>query len=228
MGIRINALTETTSPGDTDNGVLDTSAGTRRITWANIKAAIFGAINGLTSKSTPVGADVIAIGDSAASFAGKKSTLTELRKVSDNDFGTWVAHTVGGYGSTANKIPYFNTVVTNNPNSKFTITNNNSTNGLAITINVPGLYAITYWSTPSGAQYTGLSLNASSVTDSITSIAAAQRISLGGTNASGYPIHVSTTRYFAANDVIRPHNDGAAFGTAALTGFAIEYIKGVA
>ena len=78
MGIRINALTETTSPGDTDNGVLDTSAGTRRITWANIKAAIFGAINGLTSKSTPVGADVIVIGDSAASFAGKKVTLTEL------------------------------------------------------------------------------------------------------------------------------------------------------
>ena len=78
MGIRINALTETTSPGDTDNGVLDTSAGTRRITWSNIKTAIFGAINGLTSKSTPVGADVIVIGDSAASFAGKKVTLTEL------------------------------------------------------------------------------------------------------------------------------------------------------
>ena len=78
MGIRINALTETTSPGDTDNGVLDTSAGTRRITWSNIKTAIFGAINGLTSKSTPVGADVIAIGDSAASFAGKKVTINEL------------------------------------------------------------------------------------------------------------------------------------------------------
>ena len=78
MGIRINALTETTSPNNTDNGVLDTSAGTRRITWSNIKTAIFGAINGLTSKSTPVGADVIAIGDSAASFAGKKAALNTL------------------------------------------------------------------------------------------------------------------------------------------------------
>ena len=78
MGIRINALTETTSPNNTDNGVLDTSAGTRRITWSNIKTAIFGAINGLTSKSTPVGADVIAIGDSAASFAGKKALLNTL------------------------------------------------------------------------------------------------------------------------------------------------------
>lgn len=34
-------------------------------------------INGLTAKSTPVGADVIVVGDSAASYAGKKATLTE-------------------------------------------------------------------------------------------------------------------------------------------------------
>ena len=99
MGIRINALTEKTSPGDTDNGVLDTSAGTRRITWANIKTAIFGAINGLTSKSTPVGDDVIAIGDSAASYAGKKALLNTLAgaimpyaKLSD----TKAANTAGG------------------------------------------------------------------------------------------------------------------------------------
>lgn len=43
-----------------------------------IKNAVFGGINGLTSKSTPIGADVIAIGDSAASFAGKKVTINEL------------------------------------------------------------------------------------------------------------------------------------------------------
>lgn len=50
----------------------------KSITWANLKTAIFGAINGLTAKSTPVGADVIAIGDSAASFAGKKAALNTL------------------------------------------------------------------------------------------------------------------------------------------------------
>jgi len=78
MGVRISGLTETTTLADTDTAPVDTSSGTRKIKWANLKTAIFGAINGLTSKSTPVGADVIAIGDSAASFAGKKVTITEL------------------------------------------------------------------------------------------------------------------------------------------------------
>ena len=78
MGVRISNLTETTTMADANTLPTDTTSGTRRISWANIKTAIFGAINGLTSKSTPVGADVIVIGDSAASFAGKKVTLTEL------------------------------------------------------------------------------------------------------------------------------------------------------
>lgn len=78
MGVRISNLTETTTMADANTLPTDTTSGTRRISWANIKTAIFGAINGLTSKPTPVGADVIAIGDSAASFAGKKVTITEL------------------------------------------------------------------------------------------------------------------------------------------------------
>ena len=77
MGVRISNLTETTTMADANTLPTDTTSGTRRISWANIKTAIFGAINGLTSKSTPVGADVIAIGDSAASYAGKKVTLAE-------------------------------------------------------------------------------------------------------------------------------------------------------
>ena len=77
MGVKISALTETTTMADANTLPTDTTSGTRRISWANIKTAIFGAINGLTSKSTPVGADVIAIGDSAASYAGKKVTLAE-------------------------------------------------------------------------------------------------------------------------------------------------------
>jgi hypothetical protein len=99
MGVRISGLTETTSAADTDTAPLDTSSGTRKITWANIKTAIFGAINGLTSKSTPVGADVIVIGDSGSSFAGKKATLnslagaiTQYAKLSD----TKAANTSGG------------------------------------------------------------------------------------------------------------------------------------
>lgn len=43
-----------------------------------VLTAALNSINNLSSKTTPVGADVIVIGDSAASFAGKKVTLTNL------------------------------------------------------------------------------------------------------------------------------------------------------
>ena len=219
MGIRINALTETTSPGDTDNGVLDTSAGTRRITWSNIKTAIFGAINGLTSKSTPVGADVIAIGDSAASFAGKKIRVDELLPPC-----SWRAHTVGGFGSTATKIPYFSTVVTNNPNGKFTITSNDATNGLSITVNTAGLYALSFWFDPGQSDYVGISLNASSVTTSISGIAAAGRLGMQYCPGVNQTASVSVTIRLAVNDVIRPQINTGSFGTAAASGFAMEFV----
>jgi hypothetical protein len=99
MGVRISNITETTTMADANTLPTDTTSGTRRISWANLKTAIFGAINGLTSKSTPVGADVIVIGDSAAGFAGKKAALNTLAgaimpyaKLSD----TKAANTNGG------------------------------------------------------------------------------------------------------------------------------------
>lgn len=137
---------------------------------------------------------------------------------------SWFAHTAGGVGSTATKILYFNTVVTNNPNSKFTITNNNSTNGLAITINQAGLYAVSLWFDPSGSDYTGISLNASSLTTSIISIAAAERLGMQYSNNAYYTASVSVTKIFAQNDVIRPHINTGSVGTAANSGFIIEFL----
>ena len=224
MGIRINALTETTSPNNTDNGVLDTSAGTRRITWSNIKTAIFGAINGLTSKSTPVGADVIAIGDSAASFAGKKSALNTLATAIVPQ-ATWRARTYTGYGSTNTKIPYFTTVVeTVDTGGAFTVSNS-STNGLSITINTPGRYTVTFSANFTSENTMGLSLNSSQLTTNIVSITAADILVLSDTSAAGYAMSVSATKYFAANDVIRPHTNGSAANTAGLWSFIIERVN---
>ena len=222
MGIRINALTETTSPGDTDNGVLDTSAGTRRITWANTKASIFGAINGLTSKSTPVGADVIAIGDSAASFAGKKSTLTEIKDSVMNPTASYYANTQAGYGSTATAIPYYTNQPTNTPNGHFTVANS-ATNGLSITINTAGIYSVAV-SFDTGIQYAGLSLNASSLTTAIGLLAAGEILGIAYVRAGGEAVQVSVTRRFAVNDVIRTHAGGAAASTAARNSFIIERV----
>ena len=226
MGIRINALTETTSPGDTDNGVLDTSAGTRRITWSNIKTAIFGAINGLTSKSTPVGADVIAIGDSAASFAGKKTTLTAA--VAAGLSGWTVAwDTFAGVGSTDTKIIYFTNKNTDQSAGDLTIVNN-STNGLRLTIVSDGLYAISHSLAVGGASLVmGMSLNSSQLTTDIGSITAANRLAIGTLNVD-YSQTISVTRRLSAGDVIRPHfgaGAGNASTYAALAAFSITRIR---
>ena len=101
LGPIIDAATVASSISDTDKfaAARDASENLISVAWSLIKSSIFGAINGLTSKSTPVGADVIVIGDSAASFAGKKAPLntlaraiTQYAKLSD----TKAANTNGG------------------------------------------------------------------------------------------------------------------------------------
>ena len=222
MGIRINALTETTSPGDTDNGVLDTSAGTRRITWSNIKTAIFGAINGLTSKSTPVGADVIAIGDSAASFAGKSATLNAVKTFVQVTRAEWRANTHAGYGSTDTRIPYFTNIDVNVDTAGAMTIVNNATNGCRVTINTAGRYAISYWFIPSGANAgIGISINSSQLTTNIGSITAANRVAFAGA-VDGVGSLCSITLDLEQNDVIRPHGNAIGAGAfAAISGFSI-------
>jgi len=113
MGVRISNLTETTTMADANTLPTDTTSGTRRISWANLKTAIFGAINGLTSKSTPVGDDVIAIGDSAASFAGKKVALNKLARAITQYAKISETQTSGTNGGTATADGTFKTRVLN-------------------------------------------------------------------------------------------------------------------
>jgi len=221
MGVRISNLTETTTMADANTLPTDTTSGTRRISWANIKTAMFGAINGLTSKSTPVGADVIAIGDSAASFAGKKATLSSLRSVI-LPIASFYANTGAGYGSSATKIMYFTNTPTNSPGTGFTV-NNSATNGLSITINEAGLYSFSA-SFDTGGQYIGLSLNASSLTNDLGVLAAGEILAVAYVAGGGFAVQVAVTRRFAVNDVIRPHGAGTAISTASRCNFMCERI----
>jgi len=141
-----------------------------------------------------------------------------------NSGGDWRAHTAGGVGATATKILYFTSVVTNSPGGKFTVTNNDSTNGLAITINTAGLYAVSLWFDPSGSNYSGISLNASSLTTSIISIAAAERLGMQYSAGPNQTADTSVTLRLAVNDVIRPHVNSGTVGTAAASGFVITYL----
>ncbi|TXH52153.1 MAG: collagen-like protein [Desulfurellales bacterium] len=192
------------------------------------------AITALAAKTTPVDADSALIKDSEASDAPKWVTFTNLKAFFKTYFdtlydpinsgGVWRAHTAGGVGSAAMKILYFNTVVTNSPSSKFTIMNNDSTNGLAIKINTAGLFAVSLWFDPSGGDYSGISLNASSLTTSIISIAAAERLSVQYSNGAYHTAATSVTLRLAVNDVIRPHVHVGTVGTAAASGFVITYL----
>lgn len=223
MGVRISALTETTTMADANTLPTDAPGGTRRISWANIKTAIFGAINGLTSKSTPVGADVIAIGDSAASFAGKKSTLAQIKTALIPAWAIrWDTH--AGYGSTDTRIPYFTNKNTDTSGSDLTIVNN-ATNGLRLTIVSTGVYAVSYWYSPASSSNIGISLNSSQLTTNISSITAANRLALSNVAVAAGAAFVSWAGPLTAGDVIRPHADAIGTSLAGIAGFTIQRLS---
>jgi len=135
---------------------------------------------------------------------------------------SYYANTMTGHGSTATCIPYYTNQPTDSPNSQFTVANS-ATNGLSITINVAGVYSFSA-SFDAASQYAGLSLNASSLTTGLGSLAAAQILGVAFLSGAGFAVHVSVTRRFAVNDVIRPHTGGGAVSTAARCNFICEKV----
>lgn len=179
------------------------------------------AINDLTNKANPIAADLIAIADSAASNAPKKARLDSLAGALI-PVASYYANTQAGYGSTATAIPYYTNQPTNNPNGHFTVSNS-ATNGLSITINTAGIYSFAV-SFDTAVQYAGLSLNASSLTTAIGSLAAGAILGIAYLDGAGSAVQISVTRRFAVNDVIRPHAGGAAVSTAARCNFICERV----
>jgi len=86
LGALIASAVPKTTPVDLDQfGFADSEAGNllKRITWAEIKAAIWSALGALiaggTGKTTPVDADTLPLSDSAASNATKKLTWANVK-----------------------------------------------------------------------------------------------------------------------------------------------------
>lgn len=78
----ITNLTAKTSLADADEtNIVDSAASGahKKITWANIKAAVWSAIHAATSKSTPVDADELPLLDSAGSYGINRLTITNLK-----------------------------------------------------------------------------------------------------------------------------------------------------
>lgn len=132
----------------------------------------------------------------------------------------WQANGFAGLGSTNTVIPYFaNVTINTNAGVDFTISNA-STNGMSATINVAGLYYVSfnYDPTSNTVSECGLSLNSSQLTTALDSITAADRYAYAAASAFVTQVinfSVSWCGALAVNDVIRPHTNGAPGGTRA-------------
>lgn len=127
---------------------------------------------------------------------------------------TAVAHynTTNAFGSTNTKIRKWSTAVenTNSTSSPDALTSSNdATNGLSITVNLPGVYAFEYCETFNGADAFGLSLNSAELTTDVTSATLATVLVQGFTAAADQVNCVSWTGSLNAADVIRPHTRAA-------------------
>jgi hypothetical protein len=133
--------------------------------------------------------------------------------------------TPNGYGSTATKIPRFNTVRSNNDLDIAYV--DSASLGSSFTARSAGIYSINFSATmavTAAAYQIGLTLNASGVdlSTSIASISSDKILATDGDRADGSGSNikyasVSWTGYLSANDVVTPHTDGAALSVSTLT-----------
>ena len=121
-------------------------------------------------------------------------------------------HTGNGHGSTNTVIRRFTTT---QATSGTAITYADSaTLGASFTINLAGLYAISYIDAHSAATVHGISLNSAQLTTGIQTITAANR--LGATFCgAGLSSFVSAVAILAVGDVVRPHTQGTNSGNGA-------------
>lgn len=126
-----------------------------------------------------------------------------------------------GHGSTNTKVRRFTTTQTNTGTA---ITYADSaTGGASLTINVAGIYAISYRDSRAADGYAhGVSLNSAQLTTNIDAITDSYRIAMNVANSSVFAasaITVSRTLRLLAGDVIRPHTNGTPDSTSAVTSF---------
>ena len=158
------------------------------------------------------------VGDYAIFQASSTSGYWEI--VGESITSQLRLNTYAGYGSTDNKIMRFTNVVENVGNmfSENHVSGYNSNaEGLKLTINRSGKYAISYTLTSgsSAAVYGGLSLNSSELTTNVDTITTADRVCMVFGPSGNYTIFTSWTGYLEKNDFICPHSRGVAIGATA-------------
>ena len=118
-----------------------------------------------------------------------------------------------GYGSGSTAIKRFSTLV-RSTGTAMSYAGDNSVLGTTITINRPGLYAITYCEdSASGVVNFGVSVNSLELTTPLQSIGLGTRVLVAQTAGTNIPTCVSGTIPLFPGDIVRPHDDPTSAGT---------------
>ncbi len=128
----------------------------------------------------------------------------------------WV-YTANGYGSTNTKIRRFTTASITTGSAITYVddaTGGAGAGGAKFTINEDGVYAITYNDCFTNQGQMGISRNSNQLTTAIGSITATHIVAAGNAVAANVPGQICATLNLVAGDVIRPHTEGTATGTA--------------
>ena len=174
-------------------------------------------VNGASTLVVRAGQTVLVQSDGTGLYALVSDALV-------GDHGVRVT-TGNGHGSTNTKIRRFTTTASSTGTA---ITYADSaTLGASFTINVPGVYAISYSDAYSASvQNHGISLNSAQLTTDIFSITAANRLGLTYNFANNLGCTVTVVVALVAGDVIRPHTSGSQDNAVAATSYF--YIQKVA
>jgi len=129
------------------------------------------------------------------------------------------ADTGNGHGSTNTKIRRFTNNVTTGSNITF---NQSAADGDDFTVNVTGVYAISY-TDGGGTSWVGISVNSAQLTTNIFAITTANRLMSAESNG-GIVINVAVTVRLTSGDVIRAHTDGDVTDVSARSQFVITQV----
>ena len=139
--------------------------------------------------------------------------------------GELILHTGNGHGSTNTKIRRFTTIEANT-GTQYTYADS-ATNGMSVTIDETGFYAIDYTDVDSAApSQLGISVNSAQLTTNIGSITAANRKAYAAV-PTGDQTSVSIVIKLTAGDVVRAHTNGSTIVAFAVSRFSIRKISGV-
>jgi len=130
--------------------------------------------------------------------------------------------TSNGYGSSSTKIRRF-TNIRDNLGSAVTYTDS-STLGGTFTINISGMYFISYSDNTTSASSIGITKNDTELTTNLESKSVTSEILCIDTGAAALSANCSTAVQLNAGDVIRAHSDGNTGGTTGLVSFEIAYL----